>query len=190
MILETICSVALMARLLSACAPPFNSAVGYIEGEYVEDCADRGCAHRERTSAAATSSRPEKRSRTLETADAEIAVRNAEAALAEAQAELANILYGRRPEEVAASTPTLEAAKVQTRTTSARWTARKDLTPRLRLAGRSRSAQTAFDVAASRVKELSANLAVAKLPARDEEIAAAQQGRRGAGRARQARMAA
>ena len=36
------------------------------------------------------------------------------------------------------------------------------------------SAQTAYDVAASRVRELAANLAVAKLPARDEEILSAR----------------
>ena len=50
----------------------------------------------------------------VETTDAEIAVHNAEGALAQAQAELANILYGRRPEEIAAIEATLDAAKVQT----------------------------------------------------------------------------
>ena len=35
MILETVCAIALIARILPACALPVNAAVGYIEGEYV-----------------------------------------------------------------------------------------------------------------------------------------------------------
>ena len=46
----------------------------------------------------------------LETADAEIALRNAEAALAQAKADLANLQKGRRPEEIAALEATLKCA--------------------------------------------------------------------------------
>jgi len=112
---------------------------------------------------------------TVETTDAEIAVRNAEGALAQAQAELANILYGRRPEEIAAIQATLDAAKVQTADNKRSLDRELDLNARgfAPQADLDR-AQTAYDVAASRVNELAANLAVAKLPARADEIAAAQ----------------
>jgi HlyD family secretion protein len=111
----------------------------------------------------------------VETTDAEIAVRNAEGGLAQAQAELANILYGRRPEEIAAIQATLDAAKVQTEDNKRSLDRERDLNARgfAPQADLDR-AQTAYDVSSSRVKELAANLAVAKLPARDDEIAAAR----------------
>ena len=111
----------------------------------------------------------------VEATDAEIAVRNAEGALAQAKAELANILYGRRPEEIAAIEATLNAAKVQTEDDKRSLDRERDLNERgfAPQADLDR-AQTAYDVASSRVNELTANLAVAKLPARADEIAAAQ----------------
>ncbi len=113
MILQTICAIALIAKILPACAPPTNAAVGYIEGEYVNVApievarvANEYVRRGDRLKAG-------DRIATLETTDAEIAVRNAEAALAEANADLANILYGRRPEEIAAIEATLKAAQAQ-----------------------------------------------------------------------------
>ena len=175
MILETICAVALIAKILPACAPPNSAAVGYIEGEYVNVApieiarvANEYVRRGDRLKAG-------DRIATLETTDAEIAVRNAEAALSQADADLANILYGRRPEEIAAIEANLKAAEVQQDDARRTLNRRRDLNTRgFASQADLDTAQTANDVAASRVRELAANLAVARLPARDEEILSAR----------------
>ncbi|HTR12724.1 MAG TPA: HlyD family efflux transporter periplasmic adaptor subunit [Roseiarcus sp.] len=152
-----------------------NAAVGYIEGEYV-NVAPIEVAH----IVTEYVRRGEKlkagdRIATLETTDAEIAVQNADAALNEANAQLANILYGRRPEEIAAIAADLKAAQVQQDDALRTLNRRKDLNSRgFASQADLDSAQTAYDVASSRVRSLAANLAVAKLPARDDEILAAK----------------
>ncbi len=175
MILDTICAVALVAKILPACAPPSNAAVGYIEGEYVNVAPIEVARIANEYVRRGDKLKAGDRIATLETADAEIAVRNAAAALAEAKAQLANILYGRRPEEIAAIEADLDAAEVQRDDAQRTLHRRRDLNARgCASQADLDSAQTAFDVAASRVHSLSANLAVAKLPARDEEILAAR----------------
>lgn len=175
MILETICAIAFIAKILPVCAPPSSAAVGYIEGEYVNIApievarvANEYVRRGDRLKAG-------DRIATLETTDAEIAVRNAEASLAQANADLANILYGRRPEEIAAIEANLKAAEVQQDDAQRTLNRRKDLNTRgFASQADLDTAQTAYDVAASRVRELAANLAVARLPARDEEILSAR----------------
>ena len=175
MILETLCSIGFVASWLSACASPAASVVGYVEGEYVQ------IAPIEVARIVALDVRRGdlvKAGETIgsvEATDAVIAVSNAEGALAQAKAELANILYGRRPEEIAAIEASLDAAKLQSEDNKRSLDRARDLSGRgfAPQADLDR-AQTAYDVASSRVKELTANLAVAKLPARDDEIAAAQ----------------
>ena len=175
MILETICAVRLIASILPACAAPANAAVGYIEGEYVAIAPIEVARVASEYVRRGDVLKAGDRIATLETADAEIAVHNAEAALAQAQAELANILYGRRPEEIAAIDASLKAAQVQAEDSKRTLDRRKDLFNRgFASQADLDSSQTAYDVAASRVRELTANLAVAKLPARDEEIASAR----------------
>ena len=175
MILETICAVALIARILPACAPPSNAAVGYIEGEYVNVAPIEVARLANEYVRRGDMLKAGDRIATLETADAEIAVNNAEAALGQANAELANILYGRRPEEIAAIDASLKAAQVQQDDAQRTLNRRKDLNARgFASQADLDAAQTAYDVAASRVTELASNLAVAKLPARDEEILSAR----------------
>jgi HlyD family secretion protein len=176
MLLESLCAVGLIARLVSACAPPPPAAVGYVEGEYVA-LAPLDTAHLvevpvrlgQRVAAGEVLAR-------AETADAELALRDATAKLAQAESDLANLQRGRRPEEIAVVEATLAAAQAQSRD------AQRTLERRRDLAGRGVAsqadldlAQTALDVARAKVGELSANLAVAKLPARPEEIASAGQ---------------
>jgi len=174
-ILETLCAFRVMASLLSACAPASPAVAGYVEGEYVQiapiDTARiaslavrRGDWVKAGDAVGA-----------LETADAAIFVRNAEAQLTQASAELANIRYGRRPEEIAALAATLQAAVVQADDAKRTLDRRRDLHNRgITSQADLDQAQTAYDVAAARVGELTANLAVAKLPSRAEEITAAQ----------------
>jgi HlyD family secretion protein len=174
-ILETICAVRLIASILPACAAPANAAVGYVEGEYVAIAPIEVARVASEYVRRGDVLKAGDRIATLETADAEIAVHNAEAALAQANAELANILYGRRPEEIAAIDASLKATQVQADDSKRTLDRRKDLFNRgFASQADLDSSQTAYDVAASRVRELTANLAVAKLPARDEEIASAR----------------
>ena len=86
MILDTICAVALVAKILPACAPPSNAAVGYIEGEYVNVAPIEVARIANEYVRRGDKLKAGDRIATLETADAEIAVRNAAAALAEAKA--------------------------------------------------------------------------------------------------------
>jgi HlyD family secretion protein len=175
MILDTICAATLIAKILPACAPPSNAAVGYIEGEYVNVAPIEVARIANEYVRRGDKLKAGDRIATLETADAEIAVHNAEAALAEARAQLANILYGRRPEEIAAIEADLKAGLAQQDDAERTLNRRKGLNSRgFASQADLDSAQTAFDVAASRVRSLSANLAVAKLPARDDEILAAR----------------
>ena len=175
MILEMICGVTLLAKILPFCAPPANMAVGYIEGEYVDiapiDVARITTEYVRRGDVLKIGDRVA----TLETTDADIAVHNAEAALSQANAELANILYGKRPEEIAAIAADLAAAQVQQQDAGRTLARRKDLNARGFAAQADLdAAQTVYDVAVSRVLQLTANLAVAKLPAREDEIRAAR----------------
>ena len=111
----------------------------------------------------------------LESADAEIALRNAEAALAQSQADLANLQKGRRPEEIAALEASLKAAQVTAADAGRTFQRRQNLLDRGYASQADfDAAKTALDVADARVNELSANLAVAKLSARADEIAAAE----------------
>lgn len=176
MILEALCAVGLIARVLPGCASPPPAAVGYVEGEYVQ-LAPLDTAHLtdvavrlgQRVAAGEIVAR-------AETTDAEIAVTDAQARLAQAQANLANLQRGRRPEEIAVVEATLAAAQAQSRDAQRTLDRRRDLAARgVASASELDSAQTALDVAKAKVGELTSQLAVARLPARAEEIAAAQE---------------
>ena len=112
---------------------------------------------------------------TLETTDAEIAVRNAEAALAQANADLANILYGRRPEEIAAIEANLNAAQVQQDDAQRTLNRRKDLNAaasrRKPISTRRRPLTTSRPRGCANSPPISPS---PSLPARDEEILSAR----------------
>ena len=175
MILETVCAVGLIAKILPACASPSSAAVGYVEGEYVNVAPIEVARIANEYVRRGEKLKAGDRIATLETSDVEIAVANAEAALGQSNADLANILYGRRPEEIAVIEADLKATQVQQDDAQRTLNRRKDLNSRgFASQADLDSAQTAFDVAASRARNLAATLAVAKLPARDEEIVSAR----------------
>ena len=157
------------------CAPQQEAIVGYVEGEYVA-VAPIDVARIEAESVRRGDAlKPGDPIAKLETADAEIALRNTEAALAQALSDLANIGYGRRPEEIAALEASLKAAQVTADDAQRTLQRRQSLLDRgAGTQAEFDAAKTAQDVASARVRELTANLAVAKLPARDDEIAAAK----------------
>jgi HlyD family secretion protein len=172
---ETLCALRVVAALVSACPQAGSVAVGYIEGEYVQlaplDIAQilevrvrRGDRVKAGDVVAVT-----------EQSDMEITIRDGEARLAGARSDLENLKRGRRPEEIAVIEATLASAEASARDAARALTRRQDLfnrgfAPQADLD----QALTARDVADARVKELGANLAVAKLPAREDEIKAAE----------------
>jgi HlyD family secretion protein len=174
MTLASLCAFGWMAAL-PFCAPSEEAVVGYVEGEYVAvapiDVA-RIDTMSVRRGDALKAGDPIAQ---LEWQDAKIALRNSEAALAQAKSDLANIQYGRRPEEIAALDASLKAAQVTADDTQRTFLRRQNLLARGYASQADfDAAKTAYDVAVARAGELFANLEVAKLPARVEEIAAAQ----------------
>lgn len=111
----------------------------------------------------------------MEQRDAEIILAQADAALAQAESELANLQQGKRPEEIEVIEASLASAKA--RAAEADRTAERMIS----LADRGAAtraerddAETAAEIAHAQVREIEANLAVARLPSREWQIAAMQ----------------
>ncbi len=170
-----LCTLTLLSALAWMCGGPGPLAVGYVEGEYVlvapietaqiVDLAVRRGDH-------VTAGQPLGR---LERRDAEIAVAQAVAALAQAQSQLANLQQGRRPEEIASIVAALDSANAQAEEAGRVMQRHKDLLARgISTQATFDSASTSVELAKAKVAELEANLAVARLPARANEIKAAE----------------
>jgi HlyD family secretion protein len=170
-----LCSLPLAAWLFSACGPAAPLAVGYVEGEFVLLAPIETAEVREVTVKRGDRVEPGKPLAILERSDAEIAVREAEAALAQAQAQLADLQIGKRPEEIAVLEATLQSAIAQQKDADRALERARDLLRRGTTAQAEYDrAATAAEVAHAAVGEAKANLAVAHLPARAETIRAAE----------------
>lgn len=170
------CSFGFIAWLFGACSVTGGSFAGYVEGDFTAIApvatarvvalhVDRGDRVDPGTLLA-----------NLEDEDARQAVAQARAVLAEAQASLADIGKGKRPEEIAAIEASVESAKAQALQARLAFARLQDLfakgyTPRADLD----KAQADADVAAARIRETEANLAVARLPARADQRMAAEE---------------
>ncbi len=169
------CSIPLAASLLSACAPAPPLAVGYVEGEYVL-LAPIEVAQVETVSVRRGDRvEPGKPVVLLEKADAEIAVAQAQSAVLQAKAQLADLKIGKRPEEIAVLEAALKSAMAQKGEAERVQRRLSDLLVR----GTSTQAEydraaTAAEQADAAVGQAEANLEVAKLPARPETIKAAE----------------
>ena len=173
--MTVICSLPVLSLLFNACLPLEPLATGYVEGDYMLVAP---------IEIAQIEAIPVKRGdrvilgqtlAVLERSDAEIAVAEAEAALAKASSTLANLKQGARPEKLATLKATLTAAEFNAQE------ARRDMERQEKLLARGTISKSAFehtstlyDVAKAKVSELKANLAYTSLPARKDEIAAAQ----------------
>lgn len=174
--MDLICAIPVISGLISACAPPAPLAVGYVEGDYVliapietAEIRSLAVARGDRVAADAAIA-------TLEDSEVRIAVAQAGAGLAQVEAQLANLRQGRRPEELAV----LEAARLSAE--AAKAAAERTLARIEDLSKRGIAAQADLDAARTQMEQTSAalaqaeaNMAVAKLPARPEEIRAAEQ---------------
>lgn len=173
--IDLLCALPLIASLSWACPPPPPLAVGYVEGEYIlvapiETAIISSVDVRRGDRIAAD--QPLAR---LERRDAEIAVAEAAAVLARAESDLANLHQGRRPEEIAVVEAGLESAVAKLAE------AERVLRRQSELLSRGISTQADFDAASTAVQlarasvtAFEADLAVARLPARPDEINAAQ----------------
>ncbi|MEO8530062.1 MAG: hypothetical protein ABI459_02465 [Deltaproteobacteria bacterium] len=157
-----ICAVPLVSSLFASCAAPLPFATGYVEGEYVliapvETAEITGVPVARGDHIAKGMVLVE-----LDRSTAETTLAGAQANLAQAEAQLADLQLGKRPEEIAVIAASLASAKAQgveavrtaTRMTSlaergSATTAQRD------------DAITAAEIANARVAEIEANLAVA-----------------------------
>ncbi|WP_217899020.1 HlyD family secretion protein [Oceanicola sp. 22II-s10i] len=171
----SLCSLPLAASLFASCAAPSPFATGYVEGEYtlvapVETAQIRAVnvERGDRVEAGAVLV-------AMEREDAEIALAQAEAQLAQADSELANLLQGARQEEISVIEANLASARLQAEEAERQ----RERIVRLAERGVTTDAQredavTAAQVAAAKVAEIEAQLTVARLPAREQEIARAR----------------
>lgn len=169
-----LCSLPLIGALLGACEPAPPLAVGYVEGEYVliapvETAQISSIAVRRGDRLAAGQALAE-----MERRDAEIAVAEAKASLAAAESQLADLRLGKRPEEIAVIAASLDSARAQAAVAERERDRQRDLFERgVATQAFYDNASTTYDVAVAKVAEMQANLSVAKLPARADEIRAA-----------------
>ena len=111
----------------------------------------------------------------LEDSDAKIAVAQAEAALAQAEAQLANLRIGKRPDEIAVLKAAIDMARAQQADAQRKVDRLTDLYAKgTATQADFDTARTGLQTAAAEVEQAKANLAVGNLPARPEEIKAAE----------------
>lgn len=170
-----LCALPLISSLL-ACGTVAPFATGYAEGDYVLiaplDVAQVETLNVRRGDRVKNGALLV----TLDRQDADIAVAKATAALGQARAQLANLQQGSRAEEVAVVEANLASAQAQAENAQLTFVRQSDLLKR-GIAAQSDfdAAKTALDQARASVQQMKANLAVAELPARDQEIDGAKE---------------
>jgi len=170
-----VCSIPLLSALFTACTPLPPFATGYVEGEYVllapvstAQISGLSVARGDHIKAGQV---------LVEMAqqDAEIALAQAKAAASRAESQLANLHEGKRPEEIGVIAATLASARAQTaeaKRTAERISSLADKGAATQT--QKEDAATALATAEAKTAEVEASLAVAQLPARPQEIAAAE----------------
>lgn len=170
-----VCALPLIASLLGGCGAPEPLAVGYVEGEYVLLAPTEVAQLREVSVRAGERVEAGQTLAVLEKRDAELAVAEARAALAQAEAELANLQKGKRPEEIAVFEAELASAQAEADEAKRALARTQDLHERGTASQAALDqARTQAELAEAKVGQAKANLAVARLPARAEEIEAAK----------------
>ncbi|MEQ1951263.1 HlyD family secretion protein [Mesorhizobium yinganensis] len=169
------CSIPLVASMLASCGGPPPLAVGYVEGEFVLLAPIEVAEVETVLVRRGDRVEPGKTIATLESGDAKIAVAQAEAALAQAEAQLANLRIGKRPEEIAVLEAAVVSAEAQAAEAKRVLDRTSDLVEKaIATKAEHDRATTAVQTADAAVGQAKANLAVGGLPARAEEIKAAE----------------
>lgn len=172
---DFVCTLPLISALFSTCLPAPPLATGYVEGEFVliapvatAQVEEMHLRRGDPVQAGDTLVRLEQR-------DAAIALAEARAALDAAKAQMSNLGEGRREEEIRVIEANLASARAQADEIE-REAARvgslveRNVAPQAQLD----EIMSRLEVARAHVAEVEANLAVARLPARPQEIAAAE----------------
>lgn len=170
-----LCAIPIISGFLAACAPEAPVVTGYVEGEFlliapvatarVAEVSVRRGQHVPRGETLVQ----------LEQLDATIALAEANAALARAQSQLADLREGRREAEIRVIEASLASARAQEAEADIEASRLRQLLERGAVAqAQIDEAQTRLDVARARVAETEANLEVARLPARGHIIAEAE----------------
>jgi len=170
-----ICSIPLISALFTVCTPPLPLATGYVEGEFVliapvatTQIETVHVRRGDKVTAGQILATTEQR-------DAEINLAETVAALAGAESQLANLREGRREDEIHVIEASLASARAQASEAEKEVVRLQNLLDRGVVSqAQFDTVETARDVAVARVSEMEANLAVARLPARPNEIAAAE----------------
>ncbi|MEZ5716307.1 MAG: HlyD family efflux transporter periplasmic adaptor subunit [Paracoccaceae bacterium] len=165
--MSLLCSLPLIASLVSSCSPPPPFATGYVEGEYTLVAPVETAQIARLHVARGDHLDPGAVLVEMEREDARIALAEAEANLASAQSQLADLEEGKRPEEIAVIEANLASARVQAEEAGRA----RDRAIQLAERGVINDAQrddavTAAKVADALVTQVAAELAVARLPAR------------------------
>jgi HlyD family secretion protein len=173
--MSLLCSLPLAASLFAACGPPPPLAVGYVEGEFVLLAPIDVAQVTEISVRRGDRVEPGKMIALLDKGDAEIAVAQATAALAQAEAQLADLKIGKRPEEIAVLEATVRSARAQAQENERILARQQDLYQKgISTKAQLDEATTQVEVGNAAIGEAEANLAVAHLPARAEAIKAAE----------------
>lgn len=172
----TAAALVILTLTLAGCMGDSDQPLqGYVEGTYVYVSAESAGRIVARLAEAGKPVKEGAVLARLDDADQKSQVIGAEARLAQAEAQLANLHSGKRPEELAVLVAQLNAARTTFTFASDDYNRKlvlreKGVTPQSSVD----AAKTALDSAQAQVDAAERQLEVAKLPARPEEIAAAE----------------
>ncbi|MYM56940.1 HlyD family secretion protein [Thalassovita mangrovi] len=173
--MSLLCAIPFASLLFTACEPPAPYASGYVEGEFTLVAPVETAQIRDIAVVRGDRVPPGQVMVEMERRDAEIALAQADANLAQARSQLANLLEGARREEIEVIEATLASAKVQAEEAERSRERMTQLAERGVVTDAQRDdAVTAAQVAQAAVAQVSAELAVARLPARPQAIAQAE----------------
>ena len=167
-----LCVLPFAATLFTACAEPGPLATGYVEGDFTLIAPVATAQVRSIAVASGDTVAEGAPLVAMERRDAEIALAQTEAALAEAGSRLMDLQEGKRPAEIQAIEATLASARAQSEDAARTEQRMVSLASRGAVTESQRDdAVTAAKVADAQVAQIEAELAVARLPARAHEIA-------------------
>lgn len=172
--MSLLCIVPFASYLFAACSSQ-PLAVGYVEGEFVQLAPLEVAQVQSVMVKRGDRVEPDKPIALTEDTDAKIAVAQAAAALAQAEAKLADLQVGKRPDEIAVLEASVRTANAQADDARRTLLRTQDLTKRgVMTQAQLDDAKTSVEVAEAAINQNMANLAVGRLPARPEEIKAAE----------------
>jgi HlyD family secretion protein len=173
--MTTLCSLAFLAWLLPGCTASPEVFPGYVEGEYAALAPVATARIKDLRVRRGDVVVPGMVLATLDSEETVVGITAAEAGVAEAAAQLENLRKGRRDVEIEAIKASLAAARAEAEAAGLALQRAESLLRRgVATEASVDQARAAAAVAAGRVNELSANLEAAQMPARDDEVRAAE----------------